>query len=138
VKPKSGRRVSNSATSLERDAEALQRALESDGDEVSVSLSRETVELMVRFTQAEANGQQVIVTRGLREVSPSEAAMMLGMSRPQVRKLLDEGVLSFRLVGTHHRIPAAEVQAFLRAERERRRSAMADLVALQNELGLTE
>jgi excisionase family DNA binding protein len=123
---------------LERDAKALQRALEGVGEEVSVSLSRETAELMVRLLEAGANGQQVIVTRGLREVSPSEAAMMLGMSRPQVRKLLDEGVLSFRLVGAHHRIPAAEVQAFLKAERERRRGAMAEFMALQNELGLTE
>jgi excisionase family DNA binding protein len=56
-------------------------------------------------------GQQVIVTRGLHEVSPSEAAMMMGMSRPQVRKLLDEGVLSFHMVGTHHRIPVIEVCA---------------------------
>jgi excisionase family DNA binding protein len=123
---------------LERDAEALQRALEGAGEEVSVSLSRQTVELMVRLLAAEAGGQQVIVTRGLREVSPSEAAMMLGMSRPQVRKLLDEGVLSFRLVGTHHRIPVAEVQAVLKAERARRRGAMAEFMALQNELGLTE
>jgi hypothetical protein len=30
------------------------------------------------------------------------------------------------------------LQAFLKAERERRRSAMADLMALQNEFGLTE
>jgi excisionase family DNA binding protein len=60
---------------------------------------------MMRLLEAKANGQQIIVTHGLHEVSPSEAAMMLGMSRPQVRKLLDEGVLLFRMVGTHHRIP---------------------------------
>jgi hypothetical protein len=60
------------------------------------------------------------------------------MSRPQVRKLLDQGKLPFRLVGTRQRIPVAVVRAALDIESKRRRAAMAELVALQNELGLTE
>jgi excisionase family DNA binding protein len=77
---------------------------------------------------------QVLVSRGLQEVTPAEAAKLLGMSRPQVRKLIDEG----RLVGTHHRIPVAAINAFLDVESKRQHAAMAELVALQNELGLTE
>jgi excisionase family DNA binding protein len=63
---------------------------------------------------------------------------MLGMSRPQVRKLLDQGKLPYRLVGTHHRIPVNAIRAFLDIEAKRQHAAMAELVALQNELGLTE
>ena len=123
---------------LERDVRALHRALETEDDEVSVSLSRETAEFLVSVMDAQAQGQEVVVTRGLQEVTSSEAAKMLGMSRPQVRKLLDQGKLPFRLVGTHHRIPVAAITAFLDIESKRQHAAMAELVALQNELGLTE
>ena len=56
---------------LVRDAEALERALRSGGEEVNVSLSRETAEMLVRVVQAQAKGQEVVVTHGLQEVSPA-------------------------------------------------------------------
>lgn len=59
------------------------------------------------------------------------------MSRPQVRKRMDRGLLEFRKVGTHHRVRVSSIRAFLESERPRRRDALADLAALQNELGLT-
>ncbi|MGH3273174.1 MAG: hypothetical protein ACRDNZ_02465 [Streptosporangiaceae bacterium] len=60
------------------------------------------------------------------------------LSRPQVRKLMNQGVLDFRMVGAHHRIGVASIQAFLDAERPRRRAALTDLARVQDELGLTE
>ena len=123
---------------LDRDAEALHRALAVAGDEVRVSLSRETAELVARVIDARVRGQQVLLTRGNAEVTPNEAAVLLGMSRPQVRKLLDQGLLEFRKVGAHHRIRVESIEAFLGAERPRRRAALADLAHAQNELGLTE
>ena len=123
---------------LERDAEALQRALATTDDEVLVSLSRETAEFLASVIDAQAQGQEVVVTHGFQEVTPTEAAKLLGMSRPQVRKLLDQGKLPYRLVGTHHRIPISAIDAFLDIESKRQHAAMAELVALQNELGLTE
>lgn len=123
---------------LDRDAEALHRALAVAGDEVRVSLSRETAELVARVIDARVRGQQVLLTRGNAEVTPNEAAVLLGMSRPQVRKLLDQGLLEFRKVGAHHRIRVESIEGFLGAERSRRRAALADLAHVQDELGLTE
>lgn len=123
---------------LERDATALHRALAEPGDDISVSLSRSTAEMVARLIEAQAAGQEVVVTHGLQEATTTEAARMLGMSRPQVVKLMDQGKLPFRLVGTHHRIPVAAIRAFLDIEAKRQHAAMAELVALQNELGLTE
>lgn len=123
---------------LARDVEAVHRALDSGGDEVQVSLSRETAELLARVVDARARGQQVLLTRGHAEVAPSEAAELLGMSRPQVRKLMDQGVLDFRKVGAHHRIRVSSIRAFLEAERPRRRAVLGDFADLQDELGLTE
>ena len=123
---------------LVRDANALHHALDRSGDEVRVALSRETAELVSRWVDARARGEEVLVSPGNAEVTPTEAAVLLGMSRPQVRKLMDRGLLEFRKVGTHHRIRVSSLRAFLESERPRRREALADLAALQNELGLTE
>ena len=123
---------------LVRDVEALNRALETPGDEVSVSLSRDTAEMLARIVDAQAKGQEIVVTHGLQEVSPAEAGLMLGMSRPQVRKLMDSGALPFRMVGAHHRIAVEDIEAWHVAERKRRRESLQRFFALENELGLTE
>lgn len=123
---------------LERDSEVLHKALASRGDTIKVVLSRETLEFVAKFVDAQAHGKCVLVVEENDEVSPAEAAPMLGMSRPQVRKLMDRGLLQHRKVGTHHRIAVASIQTFKEAERARSRAAMADLADLQNELGLVE
>ena len=82
---------------LEKDASALRDALRLEGDEMSVSLSRSTAEMVARFVDAQAAGQEVVVTHGLQEVTTTQAARMLGMSRPQVAKLLEQGKLPYRL-----------------------------------------
>lgn len=123
---------------LVRDAEALHRALAKSGSEVMVAISRETAELVSRLIDARARGEEILVSPGNAEVTPTEAAVLLGMSRPQIRKLMDRGLLEFRKVGTHHRIRVASIRRFLESERPRRREALAELAALQNELGLTE
>ena len=63
---------------------------------------------------------------------------MLGMSRPQVRKLMDSGALPFRMVGAHHRITVDDIQTFLSAERKRRHDSLQRFFELENELGLTQ
>ena len=110
---------------------------EKSGDEVEVALSRETAELVSRWVDARMRGEEILVSPGSAEVTPTEAAVLLGMSRPLVRRLMDRGLLEFRKVGTHHRVRISSIRAFLESERPRRREALADLAALQDELGLT-
>ncbi|MDR2373493.1 MAG: helix-turn-helix domain-containing protein [Bifidobacteriaceae bacterium] len=126
------------STTLARDAQVLERSLANDEEQISVSLSRETVEFVSRIVAAKARGLDVIVTRGFEEVTPTEAAAMLGMSRPQVRRLMDRGLLPFRMVGSHHRIRVSDLRAFDQAESRRQERAMSELTALENELGLFE
>jgi len=121
---------------LSRDADALHRALDGEGDEVKVSVSRETAEWLARIVDARSRGQRVVVTHGHAEVTPAEAAALLGVSRPQVRKLMDEGKLGFRMVGAHHRIPIESIEAFKAWERGQMAKGMEELSRLQNEQGL--
>ncbi|WP_239313984.1 MULTISPECIES: helix-turn-helix domain-containing protein [unclassified Frankia] len=123
---------------LLRDAEALHHALATPGEQVRVALSRETAELVSRLIDARVRGEEIVMASRTAEVTPTEAAVLLGMSRPQVRKLMDRGLLEYRKVGTHHRVRVSSIRAFLETERPRRREALADLAAVQNDLGLTE
>ena len=123
---------------LTRDADKLHRALARGGDEVRLTVSRETAEWMSQLVDAKVSGRDVVLTNDRGEVTPTQAGQMLGISRPQVRKLMDDGRLDFRKVGTHHRITVASVQAFLAAERERRAPILAELARLQNDAGLVE
>lgn len=126
------------ASVLIRDADALHRALSGEGDEVNVSVSRETAEWLARIVDARSRGQRVVVTHGRAEVTPAEAAVLLGVSRPQVRKFMAEGKLGFRMVGAHHRIPIESIDAFKVWERKQMRKGMEELSQLQNDLGLFE
>jgi excisionase family DNA binding protein len=123
---------------LIRDADKLHQALAKVGDEVRLSVSRETAEWMARLVDAKVSGHDVVLTNSLGDVTPTQAGQLLGMSRPQVRKLMDDGKLAFRKVGTHHRIPVVSIRTFLAAERERRAPVLAELARLQNDAGLVE
>jgi len=119
-----------------QEAEELRKALTEDKALINVSFSRETAEFISQILDAKAEGKEVLVTKGLEEVSPTEAASILGVSRPQVRKIMDSGALPFRMVGAHHRIAMKDLQQFMLAERARQEEAMRRLVDLENELGL--
>jgi excisionase family DNA binding protein len=123
-------------TVLPEDVQTLERSLQGSGEQVQVTLSRQAAEFLTQVARAKAQGQEVVFTRGVEEVSPTEAGALLGMSRPQVRKLMDKGLLPFRMVGTHHRIPVSGLKQYLAEQRERREAALAELAELQNELGM--
>lgn len=67
------------------------------------------------------------------EVSPEEAAAILGVSRPLVRRRMDGGVLPYRRVGAHRRLRLADVLALKRREAPVR-AAMEELAADTDEL----
>ncbi len=69
-----------------------------------------------------AKGEQLIVLRPDREVTPAGAADLLGVTRQFVDRLLADGTLAFRrLPGSkHRRVKVGDVLA-LAVERERRR-----------------
>jgi excisionase family DNA binding protein len=83
-----------------------------------------------------AAGKSVTVAEALEEVTPNEAGEYLNVSRPYVTKLMDEGVLPYRQVGSHRRIPFADLAAYRERERARARKSMKDLTRQSEELGL--
>jgi excisionase family DNA binding protein len=76
--------------------------------------------------------------RGLRgrELTTQQAADLLNISRPSLIQLLDDGKIANRRLGTHRRIPLGDVLAFKAENYAKRKTALDDLVAHDQALGL--
>lgn len=100
------------------------------------SLPEAAKPLLAQILEGLAAGDHVTVVRTPAELSTFGAAKLLGMSRPTLIKLLDEGRIPHRMVGSHRRIRTADLLAYQAAELAARRAALDELVALSEELGL--
>lgn len=68
------------------------------------------------------SGQDVIIAAEQQELSPSQAARILGVSRAHFYKILDTGAIPFRVVGARdRRIAMSDVKTYLQRTEELRR-----------------
>jgi excisionase family DNA binding protein len=124
-----------------RDAElsrVLSAKLEAKGDvSVSVQDLPYSVLMLVRQILTEmAQGHAVSLSALPKELSTQQAATVLGVSRPFVIKLMDEGQLAYRKVGSHRRVMLDEVMVYMEGTRVKRLAGLAELTAEAQELGL--
>lgn len=70
-----------------------------------------------------ADGANLEVVRDDKQLTPAQAARILGVSRPHVYKLMDRGDLPFIRVGSDRRTTVAEVREFARNQEEERKQA---------------
>ena len=81
-----------------------------------------------------AEGQSPSVLAPQDDLTTQEAADILGISRPTVVKMMNEGRLPFQKPGTHRRIRRDDLMAFRTSLQEDRRSALVELSALGQEM----
>lgn len=81
-----------------------------------VELSAATRVALDRVLEEFAKGNAVVVegSRDGSEYTTTRAAAELGMSRPTLINLLEEGKMSYRMVGTHRRVLRTEVERYKR------------------------
>lgn len=81
-----------------------------------------------------AAGQAVVILRPSQEVTPAQAAKVLGVTRQFVDRLCAEGILEFRRLpdSRHRKILLSDVLA-LAAERDRRREGAAAIRSVLDE-----
>ena len=116
---------------------ALVRLRDADDGQEVLTVPRGAVELLARILAHMANGQGVSVVPSNAELTTQQAADLLNVSRPFLIGLLNAGEIEYRLVGTHRRIRAESLTAYLREDDRRRREAADELTALNQEMDLT-
>jgi excisionase family DNA binding protein len=102
------------------------------GKTVLMSASGQTLELpptlfeVLRFVGATlASGNGVTVVPRAAKLTTQGAADFLGVSRPTLVKLLEQGHIPFETVGRHRRVTLDDVLAYQERERARRRTVLA-------------
>lgn len=68
-------------------------------------------------------GRDITIFATEQDLSTSDAALILGVSRPHVTKLMTEGVLGFHTVGNHRRCTMDDITDYI----ARREQAAADI-----------
>ncbi|HZA83237.1 MAG TPA: helix-turn-helix domain-containing protein [Actinomycetes bacterium] len=102
----------------------------------TVEMPKSVVDGLIEVLEAVAAGDTATVVRTPREVTTQQAAEVLNVSRPTVVRLIDEGALPARKVGSHRRIPIADLLAYRDQMVARRRQALEDMVRDAETLGL--
>ena len=90
------------------------------GKSETVTIANSLIDAITDYVALVQNSRQIGIFSDDPEVSPEQAAELLGMSRPTVIQRIRQGKLNARMVGAHHRILMSDVLAFLRNEGERK------------------
>lgn len=98
-------------------------------------MPREAVVLLARVLSHLAAGHGVAVLPADAELTSQQAADLLNVSRPFLIRLLESGVIRYRMVGSHRRIDLQSLLTYKRADDARTLHAANELTALDEELG---
>lgn len=111
------------------------RLLSADGQ--PLELPESAYRVLVEAVRELADGNAVAVLPVRAELTTQEAADLLGVSRPYLIKLIEEGALPCTLTaGNHRRLRLSDVLAYRRVRDQERRAALDEMSAEAERLGL--
>lgn len=119
-----------------RGHELMRLRIVDNGSSETVKLPAAAARLLVRILEEMARGNAVTVIPVHAELTTQEAADVLGISRPSLIQLLDQGKIEHRRVGTHRRVRFDALMRYKRQADAARRAALAELAAYDQELGI--
>lgn len=106
------------------------------GSEQMITLSRETLTIVVEVLRQMTQGGATALVPLEEELSSQQAADILNVSRPYLVRLLDKGIIPSRKVGKHRRVLMNDLLAYKKSEENAQRVRLDELTAEAQRLGL--
>lgn len=107
------------------------------GGTEAIVVPKSVLDLLVRVLGAVSAGDGITVLPLHAELTTQQAADILNVSRPHLVKLLEDGRIEYRTVGTHRRVLAHSLMVYLKRDDAQRRSVADELSALAQEMDLS-
>jgi excisionase family DNA binding protein len=120
----------------ERDALTLSLSLSRDHSDVDVELPETVMKLLAKIIHLLAQGDAVSIVPIRQELTTQQAADLLNVSRQYLVRILDAGDVPFHYTGTHRRIAFGDLMEYKRLRDAKRRTGLARLTRMSQELGL--
>jgi excisionase family DNA binding protein len=108
--------------------------IQENGD--SLKIPKKAILLLFAILDNMAQGKSFTLIPSDSEVSTQQAADMLNVSRPHVVKLLEDGVIPFKKVGTHRRIELKHLIKYQQKNEQNRTDKLDFLTKQSQELNL--
>lgn len=118
------------ATALQAPTAALVRP-----DGTQTPLPDEVYQVLKSVVDAMSRGLAITVAPHNTQLTTQEAADLLGVSRPTLVRLLEDGEIPFELRGRHRRVMLADVVSYQERARRRRRATLDEMTRTTAEDG---
>ena len=105
-------------------------------DGQQVPLPKEVYHLLAEVVEAMREGKVITLVPHTQRLTTQEAADFLGVSRPTLVKLLEEGKIPYEQPGRHRRVLFTDVLAYREHQREERHAALEQMTRDASEAGL--
>lgn len=101
-----------------------------------ITVPKKALDLLFTILSKMAEGKSISLVPSDAEVSTQQAADMLNVSRPHIVKLLEQGVIPFKKVGSHRRILLEDLIKYDATLKEQRSKSLKFLAKQAQELNL--
>ena len=103
---------------------------------VDITIPAKALQLLAVILDSMAQGKLISLVASDAEMSTQQAADLLQVSRPHLVKLLEEGLIPFRKVGSHRRLLLRDILSYEAQQKERRQELLGFLAQQAQELNL--
>ena len=143
IEPEASDQRTEALEQIERALQALKEEPVTGGKRLTLTVGDEEIPLsghlaseLLEIVSTVARGHAVSFGTADEELTTTEAAELLSVSRPHLVKLLEEGEIPFHRVGSHRRVYLQDVLTYKVKQRRESEEAMQELADQAQELDL--